>query len=296
MNPIQFYKDKVVLITGSSMGIGKEIARQILDYGGKVVITGRNKDRLAKVSQEFEKSTQNILIHVSDASNYEDNLLLVKKIINRFGKLDVLITNAAISCYGEVGKVNPEVVRQVINTNIYGSLFPVMALLEELKKTRGSVLFISSVAGFYGVPGYSAYSLSKMSLKALSDSLKIELKKSGVFVGITYVGFTENEENKVTLSPTGKMESPPMSPKLHTSTRAKTARRITLQIMNKKHSDTHSVLGIFTREMSRFFPFILGYFLSGNYHKKKPRVVFGDDHESSPDQQSRNSSKKNTLN
>ena len=156
MDISSFYKDKVVLITGATMGIGKELARQVLVNGGKVVITSRDSVRLQKTEQEFAIYNTSVLGVNTDVVNYENNEILIQKAVKRFGKLDVIITNAALSCYGAIEIIKPGVARQVIDVNIYGSLFPVIAALPELKKTQGSILFISSVAGLYGIPEYSA--------------------------------------------------------------------------------------------------------------------------------------------
>ncbi|MBL7857599.1 MAG: SDR family oxidoreductase [Cyclobacteriaceae bacterium] len=269
MSLSKFYQGKVVLITGASMGIGKELAKQVLAHGGKVAITARNESRLNAVIEEFNTYTENILVHAGDATDYSSNQKLVEKIIARFGKLDILINNAGMSCYGEVETLQPSVAEQVININIYGSLYPAMSAIPELKKSKGSILFVSSIAGFHGIPGYSTYSLSKMALTGLSQSMRTELKSSNIYVGISYVGFTENEEDKKTLSPNGQLEKVPPRPKRLTATRETTARLLLHQIMHRKHSASHSFLGSFTNVLSRYAPALLSYFLSRNYHKQQ---------------------------
>lgn len=268
MKHSSFFKDKLAVITGSSMGIGKELARQILINGGKVVLTGRDAARLEATKKEFEMYSGSILIHKGDASNFELNQILINKTIERFDKLDILITNAGLSGYGEVEMLKPGVARNIIDTNIYGTLFPIMTAIPELKKTKGSVLLISSIAGFYGLPQYSTYSLSKMALKALAQSLRIELKSSGVFVGIAYLGFTKNEDDKKTFNPDGELENVPQRPDRLTETREKTALKILNQIINRKHSVTHSILGKLVAITSLFFPTIWFKVLSKKYYKK----------------------------
>ncbi len=252
-----YYKNKVVIITGSSMGIGKELARQVLIFGGKVVITGRNQERLEKVKVEFWQYVNNVLIHNGNVADFEDNIILVQKVISHFGKIDILINNAGLSGFCEIEKMNKDIAKQIIDTNIYGSLFPSIAALPELQKTKGSVLYVSSIAGFHGLPGYSTYSLSKMSLKALAQSLYVEMKNKNVFAGITYVGFTENEDEKKTLSPEGEWVDVPKRPKIFTSSRQRTALKILKQIKNKKHSKVHSLLGTITYRLSNFFPVLI---------------------------------------
>lgn len=197
MKSSEFYKNKVVLITGASMGIGKDLALQVLNYGGKVVITGRNEERLLAFQSELKAHLQNLLIHAGDVANYDLNVHLIEKIILRFGRLDVLINNAGMSNnFAELEIINNKVVDEIIDTNVKGALFLCMAAIPELKKTKGSIIFVSSIAAFRGLPAYSLYSLSKMALTALAQSIRIENKQAGVFVGIAYVGFTKTRQKR----------------------------------------------------------------------------------------------------
>ena len=265
----EFYKDKVVLVTGSSMGLGKEIARQVLINGGQVVITSRDIHKLNDVEKEFDVWADRIFIKSCDVTNFETVKKVVELTIKRFGRLDVLINNAGISGFGEVELLKPGVARQIVEVNILGSLFPVTVSIPELKKTKGSVLFISSVAGLHGIPGYSLYSLSKMALKGLSQSLSFELKHDGIFVGITFPCFIENESNKLVLNASGGWEKVSIRPKLFTHSRRETAIKILNQIMNKRKSETHSGIGKFTHFLSLYFPSVLRYFLYNSYRKKQ---------------------------
>ena len=97
MKTSKFFKDKVVLITGASMGIGKDLAWQILQFGGKVIITGRSESRLFVVQEEFHLYSERLLIHNGDVANYENDVELIEKIISKFGRLDVVICNAGMS-------------------------------------------------------------------------------------------------------------------------------------------------------------------------------------------------------
>jgi len=266
-----FYKDKVVLITGSSMGIGKELAHQVLLKGGKVFLTARSKSKLIETASEFQQYHNAVRFKNCDVSDYSSNVILIQEVIKAFGKLDVLITNAGMSCYGEVEVTDANVAKEVIDINIYGSLFPVMAAMSELKKSKGRITFISSIAGLSGLPGYSAYSLSKMALTALAQSLLIELKPHHVSVQIAYVGFTENEESKITLAPNGRKEKVPERPKLLTSSRSHTAKMILSQTEKGKFSKTYSIVGVITASLSRYFPSIVRYSLGKNYEKRSSK-------------------------
>lgn len=263
-----FFRNQVVLVTGASMGIGKELAKQVLELGGKVVMTGRNEERLLQVQHEFEKYASNILIHAGDAASYENNDLLMDKIYKRFGVLNVIINNAGMSGYGSLEMLKPEVAKQVIDTNIYGSVFPVMAALKYFKTSLHSILFVSSIAGFHGLPAYAPYSLSKRSLLALAQSLRIELSAQKIFVGITHVGFTENDAQKKTLSPTGEPETIPARPKKLVSSKYQTARKILIQVQKRVPVKTHSSFGKFIFLMGNYFPTVLTWLLMKKYRKE----------------------------
>lgn len=274
MKSPEFYKNKVVLITGASMGIGKDLALQVLNYGGKVTITGRNEARLLAVQNEFQEHSENLLIHTGNVANYEDVVNLIVKIILRFGRLDVLINNAGMSTdFGELEIINNKVVDEIIDTNVKGALFTSMAAIPEIKKTKGSIIFVSSIAAFRGLPGYSLYSLSKMALTALAQSIRIENKKTGVFVGIAYVGFTENETGKRTLSHEGKLEKVTARNKLVTRPRSLTAKILLNQIANRRPRVIHSIIGKLTFLLCKYFPIVANIMSEQIYNnQKKTRI------------------------
>lgn len=272
MKTAHYFKDKVVLVTGSTMGIGKELAFQLLTHGSKVVITGRHKKRLENIELEFAGWKENILVLQSDVCSYTSNEEVVKKILQKFGSLDVLITNAGLSCYGTLQDLQPFVAKEIIDTNIYGSLFPVKAALSELIKNKGSVLFVSSIAGLYGLPGYSAYSLSKMALTALAQSLSIELNSSGMYVGIAYVAFTENDTDKRTMAPDGEWQPVPKRPRFLTTSKTSTATKLLKQIKNKQFSITHSFLGNCSKMLIRLFPALTTSIFRKNFERKQASI------------------------
>jgi short-subunit dehydrogenase len=232
------------------------------------VITGRTEARLQSVLNEFQNHNENMLIHVGDVVNYEGNINLIKKIIKYFGRLDVLINNAGVSTYGELEMLNCKVVDELINTNVKGAIFLYKAAISELKRTKGSVLFISSIAGFRGLPGYSIYSLSKMALTALTQSIRIENKTSGVFIGIAYVSFTENETNKSRLSVDGKLELIPKRNSRFVQSREATGKMLLHQIARKVPESTHSFIGKLSLVLCKYLPSIVNLMLTRNYQKQ----------------------------
>ena len=263
-NNNRFFQDKVVLITGGSQGIGKELARQVLQSGGKVGLTGRSQDKLDSVLDEFQEYGEKILIQAGDVGDFSSAEPLMEEMISRFGRLNVLINNAGLAGYGEVKDLTQLAVDTIVDTNIKGSIYLSRAAIPHLEK-GGSIQFISSLAGLRGLPAYTLYSLSKMALTALAQGLAIELKGDQISVGIAYVGFTANVKEKEWLEASGNPVSlPERDPRLVTS-REKTTRLILKQIANRKPVMVHSWLGKLEYVLSRIFPGLVKLVLGRRY-------------------------------
>jgi NAD(P)-dependent dehydrogenase (short-subunit alcohol dehydrogenase family) len=263
----QFYRNKVVLVTGASRGIGKEIVHQVLSAGGLVIATGRDLERLHRLERELAAYQARLLTCAANAASFEDNLKVVETGLARFGRIDIVFANAGISGYGALADMHPSVAREIIDVNINGSMFLAKACMPALARTKGSILFVSSVAGHHGIPDHAAYSLSKMALRGLSQALSIEWNHAGIFVGIAYLGFTQNDESKRQLSPSGALEKVPARPKWLTASREKTVRTMLRQVVKKKRSQSYGVLGLITERISLLFPGLVHALLQARYKK-----------------------------
>ncbi len=266
-----FYANKVVLITGGSMGIGKTLAWLVLKNGGKVVITGRNQERLQALSDEWSAYSSQFLAVAINVTNFEGQAALMQQISKRFGNLDVLINNAALSAYGRLESTDPQVIHSLIDTNIKGLLFTTRAALPLLRESKGHILFISSLAAFYGLPDYSLYSLSKLALRALRQSLDIELAADKVNVAVAYIGFTQNENDKRTLNPNGQEEVVPDRPAWLTFSREQTAYSILQQIAQRKKVLIQGNFGKFLYLLSHFFPGLMRFLHLRKYGKNRQK-------------------------
>lgn len=245
---------KVAIITGSTMGIGKAIAIALAKKGAKVVLNGRNQQRLDSTAQEMRLDGYDILPVQGDVGNYKACENLIDKSINKYGAIDILINNAGISMEGSIADSLPEVFEKVYHTNILGVLFPTKAALPYLLKSKGSIVFTGSIAGFMGLPNFSAYSASKMSLTALVQSLKVELAGTGVHVGINYVGFSENDQNKTFLNNEGKIEKMPERKNFKRMPLDKVADYFVLGVEKRKYKQTLTLLGRIINLSQRYFP------------------------------------------
>lgn len=260
-------EEKVYLITGSSQGIGLELARQLLKKGNKVCLNGRSLEKFSAIQQELTIYNGKFHYALGDIGKKEDADKIANECIDVFGKIDALILNAGISNYGKILETDPDVVTQVFNTNLLGNFYLLKSALPQLISNRGSILFISSLAGIFGLPDYAPYSASKMALTAMYQSLQIELKGKDIFVGITFVGFTENEKSKRTYSPDGKLEEVPNRKGFSPYTREETARKIIHQLEKKKNFSVHSFIGKTLFILSRLSPSLLLFAFKKVYKK-----------------------------
>lgn len=250
------FNNKVFIVTGASQGIGKELANQLLQQNAKLLITGRNEERLRQAKDELSK-LGDIEYVQADMEVWEDCQRVTETALKCFGRIDGIIHNAGMSAFGKVSALKKEVIDTMINTNIRGVLYLTNLTLPYIREQKGVVLFIGSLAGLHGLPEYSLYSLSKMSLTALAQSLHIEEAPNGVFVGVAHIGFTENEETKKTLNASGDPVPVPKRNRLITNTRSTTANRVLKQIEHKKFWGIHCKVGLANQFMVRFFPRIL---------------------------------------
>ncbi len=199
------FQDKVALITGSSSGIGKTTAIEMSKQGACIVLNGRNKEKLIKVEEQIRKQGGKVTSFCCDISIPRNARALLEFAIKSFGKLDILINNAGVSMRGNFSELKPEVFKTVFGINVLGAVNVSIPALPYIKKTNGSIVFISSVAGIRGLPNNSAYSSSKMALRAIAESIRIEETNSNIHVGLVYVGITEIEKDKKTIGADGSL-------------------------------------------------------------------------------------------
>ena len=198
--------DKVVIITGGSSGIGKALAETFGKKGSKVLITGRNKTDLDQAVAELKQKGIQITGLVADASIEEDNKRMAAEALKVFGKIDVLINNAGITMRALFEDVDMNVVKKVMDINFYGVLYATQACLPEIIKNKGSVVGISSIAGFRGLPGRTGYSASKFALNGFLEVLRTEMLYRGVHVLTACPGFTASNIRNRALTKDGSVQ------------------------------------------------------------------------------------------
>ena len=189
-----FFRDKSVLITGASSGIGEELALQLAQAGAKLTLTARRVDRLETLAQRIADSGKpRPVVTECDVTRDGDLERAVADATRAFGNLDVVFANAGFGVVAPLKKLALADYRRQFETNVFGVLRTIYAALPELEKSRGNLAIVGSVAGWISTPGASPYSMSKFALRALADSITQELKATGIKVTLLSPGFVASE-------------------------------------------------------------------------------------------------------
>ena len=197
--------DKVVLITGASSGIGKALAFAFGREGASLAICARNPEALQAVSDELRQARIPVLALVADVSVEADMKKLVEQTIARFGRLDVLINNAGLSMRSMLVDTDPSVIKKLMDVNFMGTVYATRYALPYIQQTKGSIVGISSIAGFRGLPVRSGYSASKFAMNGFLEALRTELLHSGVHVLTACPGFTASNIRFTALDAHGQL-------------------------------------------------------------------------------------------
>jgi len=247
-------KDKVILITGGSSGIGRALAESFGKRGAKIVITGRNIQTLNETVDALKKNNIEISAIVADASIEADAVKMVNETVRRYGGIDVLVNNAGITMRAILEDVDLNVIRQVMNINFWGCVYASKYALPYILKNKGSVVGISSIAGKRGLPGRTGYSASKFAMEGFLESLRTEVLHQGVHVLTACPGFTTSNIRNSALSKDGKVqgESPRDEEKMMTS--EEVAEAIYKAVVKRKRDLVLTSQGIMTVFMNKWLP------------------------------------------
>lgn len=192
------FRDKIVLITGASSGIGEELARQLGRAGAVLTLAARRTQLLQVLGQEIRAAGGvEPLIMQCDVTRDEDPRHAVAETVLSRGRLDIVIANAGFGVVGSFAQLTVEDYRRQFETNVFGVLRTLHAALPEVVKTGGQLVIVGSVAGWIASPGASPYAMSKFAVRALANSITPELALMGVRVTLISPGFVESNIRRV---------------------------------------------------------------------------------------------------
>ena len=197
-------QNKTVIITGASSGIGKACAEEFARRGANLVLAARQYVTLCEIAEQLQTTYGIKAIAVQcDVSKEEDCILLVKQATLTFNRIDVLINNAGISMRALFNDLDLIVIRNVMDINFWGTVYCTKYALPELLKSKGSVVGVSSIAGYRGIPGRTGYSASKFAMNGFLEALRVENLKNDLHVMIAAPGFTSSNIRNTALAKDG---------------------------------------------------------------------------------------------
>ncbi|MCW3092696.1 MAG: family oxidoreductase [Ferruginibacter sp.] len=247
-----FFKNKVVAITGGSEGIGKALVDALIPLGAKIATCGRNQDKLYNLQVQYS----NHMLHaiVADVSRYDDCKYFINSTIETYGGIDILINNAGISMRALLKDAEVDVIKKVMDINFFGTVYCTKLALNSIIERKGTIVGVSSVAGYRGLPGRSGYSASKFAVNGWLEAVRTELLDTGVNVMWVCPGFTRSNIRNAALNSRGyaQGESPLNERDLMSSQDC--ALHIIRAIEKRKRTMVLSFTGIQTVLMNRFFP------------------------------------------
>ena len=253
-----FYKDKVIIVTGASSGIGLASVNRFMELGANVVLAARSIDKLEKIVEEFGQRLtskgQQLLCIKTDVTKEEDCKNLIEKTVEHFGKIDILVNNAGISMRAVFKDLDLKVMHSLMDTNFWGTVYCTKYALPYLLESKGTVVGVISTAGYVGLPARTAYSASKFAVRGFLETLRIEHLYDGLHVMIFAPGFTTSNIRNVALTADGSPqgETPRDEEKMMSAERV--ARILARGIMRKRAQMVLTPLGKATLFASRNLP------------------------------------------
>lgn len=266
-------QNKVVIITGASSGIGKALAYECASRGARLVISARNNEKLMAISEDLLKMGIEVLPVKADVSIEAYCKELIRKTVEKYGQIDVLINNAGISMRALFEDVDLDVLRRLMDTNFWGTVYCSKFAIPYLLKSKGSLVGISSIAGYKGLPGRTGYSSSKFAMQGLLEVIRIENRKKGLHVLLAAPGFTASNIRNVALAKDGSQqgETPLDESKLMPAETV--AMKIADAIDKRKRTLVLTMQGKMMVLLNKFFPYFIDKMVY-NHMAKEPDSPF----------------------
>ena len=199
------FSNRVVIVTGASEGIGRAFCLALAPQHPRLVVAARTPVRLESLAGECRRAGAQVLVVPTDVTDEGSCRALIDATVARFGGIDVLVNNAGGTMWTRFDEVQDlSIYERLIRLNYLGSLYPTFHALPHLKRSRGRIVAVSSMAGLIGVPTRTGYAAAKHAVVGFFDSLRVEVADAGVSVTIVCPDFVASEIHKRALGPDGR--------------------------------------------------------------------------------------------
>lgn len=267
-------RDKVVIVTGASSGIGKALVYELARQGAKIAMAARRIEELLAIEEDLKPTGASVLSIRTDVTKEQACKELIEQTYVKFGRIDALINNAGISMRALLDDLDTSVLHKVMDVNFWGTVYCTKYALPYLQQSKGSLVGVISIAGFIGLPGRTGYAASKFAVRGFLNTVRIENRKKNLHVLIAAPGFTASNIRKTALDAGGHQqgESPRNERNMMT---AEECARIIIKGMRKRKREvimtfTEGKLAVF---LSKWMPGLVDK-LSYSHMAKEPNSPF----------------------
>ncbi|MBO5895115.1 MAG: SDR family oxidoreductase [Alistipes sp.] len=249
-----YLKDKRIVITGASSGIGEAMAREYAKMGAKVVMAARRSEELERIAAEIGNAGGSVAFAACDVTKEEECKHLMEVAVEAFGGIDVLICNAGLSMRALFDDCDLSVLHRLMDVNFWGTVNCTKYALKWLQQSKGSLVGISSVAGIHGLPGRTGYSASKYAMTGFLDTIRIENLKKGLHVMTACPGFTASNVRFSALTADGTQQGETPRDEAKMMTPEDVAHIVAKGIQRRKRLCLMEWEGRGTHLLKKFFP------------------------------------------
>lgn len=261
------FQHKTVMITGATSGIGRALALAFFQAGANVAVCGRRQATLDEMQKEYNST--HFHTHVADVSKETDCKAFIDSTLEKFGRIDILINNAGISMRALFKDTEVDVLRTLMDVNFWGTVYCTKYALPSIQANKGTIVGVSSIAGYRGLPGRTGYSASKFAMQGFLEALRTENLHTGVNVMWVCPGFTTSNIRNTALDKTGHSQEETPLKEEQLMSAEEVAQHTIKAISKRKRTLVLTSQGRFTVLLSKTLPGLLDKLVFSHF-KKEP--------------------------